>query len=531
MEINFLGFSFSLTWFLVGAIFIIYICNDLWIRSYWTRHGFKSPKSVPIFGNTLQWTKGIQHAFLDYFKKQGTVFGVYDFHRPGLCITDLDLLRNIMVKDFGSFTNRWATPLLNKDLLDALFFSKDDHWKGIRNIITPTFSAAKMKLMSPLINKCADRLLKHLEKHQKIHGNIECRELVGAFVMDTIASCAFGLNVDCQENRHHPFVTNAKKAFAGNTFSSPLLVIVSLFPWTLPILEYLDFNIIDRKSTTFFADIVRKTSAVRRESKKSDGEKRIDYLQLLLDAQMRDITGNNKNKADGIHGDPEDEAIDEGGLQKKSSSKIRLNESEVISQALIFFLAGYETTNTTCGYMLYLLATHPDVQDKLVNEIDDVAPEAEDVGYQSISKMPYLEQIFCETERIYPPALMTDRVCNEPFDINGFTVPKGMRIFIPIFTIHHDPNLWPDPETYDPDRFSKENREKHHPCAWMPFGTGPRNCVGMRFAMMEAKMVIVRILQKYQIETCPQTEIPPKQGTNGLISPPNGITLRAVKRN
>ena len=75
-------------------------------------------------------------------------------------------------------------------------------------------------------------------------------------------------------------------------------------------------------------------------------------------------------------------------------------------QALIFFLAGYETTNTTCGYMLYLLATNPDVQDKLVNEIDDVAPEAEDVGYQSISKMPYLEQIFCETERMYPPALM-----------------------------------------------------------------------------------------------------------------------------
>ncbi|XP_041459303.1 cytochrome P450 3A14-like [Lytechinus variegatus] len=528
MEMNFLGFDISLTWLLVSALIIIYICNDLWIRSYWKRHGIKSPPSIPIFGNTLQWIKGIQKAFLEYNQKLGNVYGVCDFHRPALAISDVDMLKEIMVKSFSSFANRWVVPLMSQDLSDALFLTKDDHWKGIRNVVTPTFSAAKMKQMSPLVNECASTLMKHLKKGQELHGFIEFKELIGAYAMDSIASCAFGLKIDSQENRYDPFVTHAKTAFEANAFASPLVLFSTLFPWTVPLLKYFDFNIINKTSTQFFSEIVKRTIVTRQESASS--RKKIDYLQLLINS-YEGKASNHTNDTTEDDGNPSDEAFAQRGLVNKTARKSTLNESEVISQALVFFLAGYETTGTAAGFMLYLLATHPDVQDRLVEEIDDVASSVEDVGYQSISKMSYLDQVFSETLRIYPSAPIIDRVANETFVVNGFTVPKGMRIFIPLFSIHRDPILWPDPEVFDPDRFSKENREKHHPCAWMPFGLGPRSCVGMRFAVMEIKIVVIRILQKYRIETCPQTQIPPKLGTGATIAPPSGFSLRIVERN
>ncbi|XP_041460870.1 cytochrome P450 3A24-like [Lytechinus variegatus] len=533
MGVNVFGFDISLTWLLVGAAVIIYICHDLWIRSYWKRHGIKSPPSIPIFGNTLQWTKGIHNAFLDYNKKLGSVYGIYDCHRASLCVSDPDLLKELLIKSFSSFTNRWIIPLTGKALKKALFNVFDDQWRQIRNVVTPTFSAAKMKHMFPLVNDCASTLLKNIEKHQKKSGDIDCNELLGAFAMDNIASCAFGLKVESQENRNDPFVANAKYTFANNFFSSQLVLLSTLFPWVVPILEYFNITVIKSQTTEFYADIVKKAIATRNESDKagagSSNGKRIDFLQLLIDAH-EGTASNDKNKVEnGVNGYLHDGSLGQNGLAPKSSKK-SLNDKEVIGQAVTFFVAGYETTSSASAYVLYFLATHPDVQDRLIEEIDDVAPFAEDLSYQSISKMSYLDQIINETLRVYPIAPLIDRVCNEPFTVDGFTIPKGMRIFIPVFSIHHDPTLWPDPETFDPERFSKENRQKHHPCAWMPFGLGPRNCIGMRFAMMEIKVVTVRILQKYLIKTCPQTEIPPKIGNRGLISPTNGIVLRAARR-
>ncbi|XP_072182139.1 cytochrome P450 3A19-like [Diadema setosum] len=197
---------------------------------------------------------------------------------------------------------------------------------------------------------------------------------------------------------------------------------------------------------------------------------------------------------------------------------------------MIFLAAGYETTTTALTLGSYLLARNPQVQDKLIAEIDKLAPKRDDVDYTKVSTMPYLDQVMCEILRYYPPATRLDRECGETCTYKGVTIERGVDVWVNPYTMHHSSDYWPEPSKFDPDRFSKENREKRDPFTWMPFGAGPRICVGMRFALMEAKMALVRVLQKARFETSPLTEIPPKLGTNDLLSPPNGVTLKLVAR-
>ncbi|XP_071494005.1 cytochrome P450 3A19-like [Diadema antillarum] len=125
---------------------------------------------------------------------------------------------------------------------------------------------------------------------------------------------------------------------------------------------------------------------------------------------------------------------------------------------------------------------------------------------------------------------VVDRDCNKPFTYNGTTIPEGTRVIIPIYAIHHDPELWPEPDRFDPDRFTKEERDKRHPFSWLPWGGGPRICLGMRFALMGAKVALVKVLQNYRLETCPQTKIPLELGKAGLLTPAHEVLLRARPR-
>ena len=161
-------------------------------------------------------------------------------------------------------------------------------------------------------------------------------------------------------------------------------------------------------------------------------------------------------------------------------------------------IAGYETTSTALGYVSYVLATHPDEQIKLQEHIDvyfDPSSDDDMPSYDTISQIEYLDMFVREVLRMYPIApLVVNRQSNEDFHIKGIgTIPAGTRIAADMYTLHYDPDLWGpvDPQIFYPERFET----KRHPMAWIPFGAGPRNCVGMRFALMELKMALVRLLK------------------------------------
>ncbi|XP_786226.3 cytochrome P450 3A56 [Strongylocentrotus purpuratus] len=529
MAFTILGFTVS--WPLVGTLVAIIVGYEIWHMTYFKRKGIKGPTPYPVVGNSLDMFQGIHWTTQDYVKKYGNVFGMFMFSSPVFFISDLEMVKDITVKSFSKFMNHKTFVLKSRPFDKALTGLKDQHWKDVRNVITPTFSAVKMKQLSVLLNESSDTLVKNFGAIQEKDGKVKVFGLFEAFTMDGIAKCAFGIQVDSQNDPSDPFVTNAKDLMK-NRFSLSTMIAVT-FPRIGKIMDYYGVSTMSPKISSFFISVVDQAIAARKES---GGSKMKDFLQLMLNAAQE-----NKSEKEMIEEKPQDEKV-EGDLHAliedqdnksyfdlKKSKKTTLTKDEIYGQAIIFFLAGYETINTTLGFLTYSLATNPEVQDKLIEEIDNETPTREDVGYNSIAKMSYLDNVVCEILRLYPAGVIVERQCNETHVCNGLTIPKDSQVMFPVFAIHRDPAIWPDPEKFDPERFTKENREGRHPLAWMPFGAGPRNCIGMRFALMEIKMATVRLLQKYRFETCPETQIPPKFAKMSL-KPDDDLYLRVVER-
>ncbi|PRD21810.1 UNVERIFIED_CONTAM: Cytochrome P450 3A8 [Trichonephila clavipes] len=206
-----------------------------------------------------------------------------------------------------------------------------------------------------------------------------------------------------------------------------------------------------------------------------------------------------------------------------------LSTNELIAQCVIFFLAGFETTASTLAFVSFYLALNPDVQDKLVAEIDETVKAGNsELTYEAIQNMKYLDNVISETLRINPPSARLERVASEDYKLGdtGIVIPKHTIVTIPIYAIHRDPKYFPDPEKFDPDRFTPEERVKRSPYVFMPFGAGPRNCVGMRFALVEVKVCLAYVLSNFKIKKSPQTKVPLEYLIgNGLLQPKD-VTLQ-----
>ncbi|XP_072609182.1 cytochrome P450 3A12 isoform X4 [Vulpes vulpes] len=209
---------------------------------------------------------------------------------------------------------------------------------------------------------------------------------------------------------------------------------------------------------------------------------------------------------------------------------ISLSDLELVAQSIIFIFAGYETTSTSLSFLMYELATHPDVQQKLQEEIDATFPNKALPTYNALVQMEYLDMVLNETLRLYSIAGRLERVCKKDVEISGVFIPKGTVVMVPTFILHRDQNLWPEPEEFRPERFSKEKKDSINPYTYLPFGTGPRNCIGMRFAIMNMKLALVRVLQNFSFKPCKETQIPLKLNAQGLIQPEKPIVLKVEPR-
>ncbi len=197
-------------------------------------------------------------------------------------------------------------------------------------------------------------------------------------------------------------------------------------------------------------------------------------------------------------------------------------------------IAGYETTSTALTYVFYVLATHPNEQQKLQEHIDthfDPETEHSMPSYDTVSQMEYLDMFLREVLRMYPiaPSVISRRN-TEDFHLKNFgTIPAGTSVTVDIYRLHFDPDLWGpvDPHVFHPERFAT----KRHPMAWIPFGAGPRNCVGMRFALTELKLLVVRLLKTYSIVDCgEQTRKPFENLKEYVVIAPEHVMVRLQRR-
>ncbi|XP_069131273.1 cytochrome P450 3A24-like [Argopecten irradians] len=490
---------------------VAYVVYMSWEYNVFKKMGVDGPKPTLVLGNFGTFMSvGMVKAEREFYQKYGKIFGTFETKYPNLFIGDPKLMKIILVKDFNSFVNRRGFDQVDDEFSQSLLLLKDDHWRFVRNIVTPTFSGKKLRDMCPLIRQAGDLLLENLEEKAAKDEDTSLKETFGAFTMDVIARTAFGLEINSQKDPNDPFIKHVK-IFTNSKIAALLIMIYLFFPflnWLVPLIQSVGINL-TKEATNFFISVTEKALKDRRQNP----GKHSDFLELMAHAQA---ANEECSKTDSSTPDP-------------LSSRKKLTDKEIRSQALVFFMAGHETSSNALMFSFYHLAVHTDVCDMVLQELDDnlgkVAPD-----YDNIKKLPYLEMVIDETLRIFPGASRIDRVASRDVIVGNVKIPKGMTVSMPVGAIMMDPEYWPDPDKFDPERFTPEAKAERDPFTYLPFGAGPRNCIGTRMAMMQIKMCMAQVLQSFRPVRTERTDCPPKLSKLGNMVTDEGLWIKFVKR-
>ncbi|KAM6299375.1 cytochrome P450 3A24-like [Aegotheles albertisi] len=493
--------SFSTeTWALLLTFIALVIAYGVWPFGFFKKLGIPGPRPLPFFGTSLEYRKGFLEFDNECFQKYGKIWGIYDGRQPVLGVMDPQIIKSVLVKEcYSTFTNRRPAQLVGV-LNDAVSLAEDEQWKRIRTVLSPTFTSGKLKEMFPIMKHYGEALVKNVQKRVEKDNSVSLKDIFGSYSMDVVTSTSFGVNIDSMNNPKDPFVREMQKLVKFDFFD-PVFLVAFAFPFLIPLMEKMNISFFPADAVDFF---MRSISKIKQDREKDVHKGRVDFLQLMIESQNSTNEANHSYKA--------------------------LTDSEVLSQAFIFIFAGYEPTSNTLGYLAYELAMHPDVQQKLLEEIDTVLPNKAPLTYDAMMQLEYLDMAVNETLRLFPLGGRLERACKRDVEINGVTIPKGTVVMIPPYTLHHNPEYWPNPDEFRPERFSKENKETIDPYTYLPFGAGPRNCIGMRFAFLVMKVAIAILLQHFTFQTCKETPIPLKLSSNGLLRPEKPIFLKMVPR-
>ncbi|KAF5286960.1 hypothetical protein FQR65_LT12419 [Abscondita terminalis] len=432
----------------------------------------------------------------DEFKAQGHKHGgLYFFTNPVYLPVHVDYIRNVMAKDFRYFTDRGVYCNEKCDPLTGnLFFLNGDRWKTVRTKLTPTFTSSKIKMMFPTLVQCAENLEKAVRSFCVRKVEFDVKDISSCYTMDVIGSCAFGLDIDSFANPHNEFAKHGDSFFSSLTQMKSPSIIISLAAPKLA--RLLNVQTIPEDITNFFLKLVKDTVDYREKNKIY----RKDFMQIMID--LKDV---------------------DGGFSIR----------EMAANSFSFFVAGYETSSTTISFCLYEIAKDQEIQKAVRAEI--MAGLEKQLTYEVVMSMTYLDQVIDETLRKYPPVALMTRVCTEdyPLDVSrNIVIKKGTKVAIPIYAVHHDPEYYPEPEKFDPERFSEEAVSNRPAFAYMPFGAGPRVCTGLRMGLLQTKVGLVTLLKSFQFSVNARTVEPLEfQSKNFALKSKDGIWLDAFALN
>ncbi|GAB6022642.1 hypothetical protein CHUAL_006736 [Chamberlinius hualienensis] len=487
-------------WLLIAVIILVTVLLYIygtWNHGFWESQNVTTVPSYPLIGSIegAALLENVGPKDLENSKKYGKVYGFYEGRKPYLMISDLDMIKAILVKDFDHFVDRRKMPLGGKSRLAKPFLTNltGDEWKSARAVLSPTFTSGKLRQMFCLMEESAMKMTASVyDDIKKYNGVVNVKDRIGVFTMDVIASCCFGTNINIQDP-NDTFIQHAKMLFNRDFGLPTFLMIVAP-----RLVELLEISIFPAKCLSYFEKVVKTVLGHRRLGK----TKRNDFLQLLLDAQEKE----NDDKIVNGHEKNQSYSTTENDSAAWKQHKV-LDENGLVANSILFLLAGFDTTASAISFTIYSMALNPECQQTLMEEIDQAIEKHGKLATDVILALPYLEMVLSETLRMYPPALRLERLCTKDYKYGDIFIRKGCMVAAAVYSIHHDPDIYPEPNKFDPDRFSYENKSQRHPMAYIPFGVGPRICIGMRFALMEAKICLAYFFKTFKVSKCDKTEV------------------------
>jgi cytochrome P450 len=381
-----------------------------------------------------------------------------------------EAVRRVLVEDVDSYYKDDRTKqILGPVLGDGILISDGDLWKRQRKLVQPAFHARRIAAYADVMVSYANRMMSGWTPGQTIDMHQAMTRLTLDVVAKTLFDAEVGDDVEIIGEATHVIQVNSNVKFT------------SLF--SLPDWVPTEANRRGRKAQAALDTIVRRFIDERRKF----GEDRGDLLSMLL------------------------LAVDDEGSG--------MDDQQAMAEAMTLFLAGHDTTANTLTWAWYLLDQNPEVRSKLQAEIDTVLA-GRDPTFEDLPKLTYTEMVIREVLRMYPAAWVTARKAIVDTTVGDFPIKKGTQIFISPYALHHDPRWFPEPDKFDPERFTEGWEDRIPRYGYIPFGGGPRVCIGNSFALMEARLILAAMAQRWQpslppghvVESAPMVTLQPKDG-------------------
>ena len=377
----------------------------------------------------------------------------------------------------NQYFNYMMEPWLGKSLV----LSHGAYWKRNRKLLTPTFHYKSLQNFVKIINKSSDRLTQIIHKNTNADNPIEFYPLISNMTLEVILNCICSkdsdlqLNIDstCREMEYIEGLEKIKQGM-GERFGGGLLNLFDIYYYRGE--KGKGFLTGSRMTKQYILSLIRERRAETGKGEDNQSSNH-DMLDLLL--MSRDEEGNG------------------------------LTEEEIIDELNTFVFAGHDTTGSASSFVFYLLSKHPELQDKCRAEVTSVMGEKSEVEWEDLGKLKYLTCFIKESIRLYSPVMFVSKTMKEPITIDGYMIPANVPLDIGVGVIHKNANHWPEPNKFDPTRFSEENMNKQHPYAFIPFSAGSRNCIGQNFAMSELKIIASTLIKNFQVSLQDGYEIDP----------------------
>lgn len=471
---------------------------------YWEQRGVQHDKPIPFFGNNLKnffLKRSVTQLLVEMYWKypKAKIVGFYRASNPQLIIRDPEIVKQVLTTDFAYF---YARGLQHKNipvepLLKNLFTVDGDTWRLLRQRMTPAFSSGKLKAMFPLIVERAGRLQEQLHSATTAGREIDARDLMARYTTDFIGACGFGIDADTLHDENSAFRKVGATIFNFGFKDMLVLMLKEIAPQL--------FKHLKRTSRMEKAVFSLVNTVLRQRNYQHSS--RNDFIDLLLECKgMGTMTGDSieRVKPDGT---PE-------------IATLEMDDELLAAQVFIFFAAGFETSSSATSFTLHELSYNINIQEKVQNEIDRVlAKYNNEFCYEAINEMTYLQWIFKEGMRIFPPIGFLMRECTRKYTFKelDLTIDEGVRIFIPVQALQNDSKYFNHPTEFRPERFSPENFDLSNKHVYLPFGEGPRACIGERLGIMQSVAGLAAVLSRFIVRPAPSSRRHP------ITDPASGV--------
>ncbi|XP_058812411.1 cytochrome P450 9b2-like [Topomyia yanbarensis] len=480
----------DLYWFTFTLVTIVgYFTFKLITRHkhFFTARGVPFVKPHFIYGNLNDVLSGkvstleLVQQFYQKFENE-RIFGFYNYLSPVFYVRDPDLIEKLWVQEGNHFANHGYFLDERKDAIlgNQLHLLKDEKWHRMRCSLGPVFSSKQVAPMTRLIQTNSADLIDHLKG--RVDSELEFKGVFVQHAFNVIASCAFGLELNTFKDESDQFCQIGGALVYGN---NPVQTLKTMLFYLFPkLMSKMNVQLMEASHAKYFMNLLRATI----EERDQYNVNRPDMIHLLNRANKRELELN---------------AEDRAYFQIKDSSRWKMTNQEFVAQCVTFFGPSFENLVNLISFASYELAANPDVQLKLFAEIQNTSKETP-LSYDSINGMIYLDMVISETLRKWPAAPSCDRECSKDYRLNqqdGLSIQfrKGDSLWVSVWALHRDERYFPDPERFDPERFSEAKRGEIRPNTYLPFGVGQRNCIGRRLALLVAKLTLVDLVRNFQL--------------------------------